>query len=72
MAENRFKQFMPVDQQENEQTKSSNRFKMFIPDDAPLENKFNISNEPDNKSLYKNLELDSNRFNSLLPDDVKN
>ena len=59
MAENRFKQFIPVDQQENEQTKSTNRFKMFIPDDTPLENKFNISNEPDDKSLYKNLELDN-------------
>ena len=71
MAENRFKQFIPVDQQENEQTKSTNRFKMFIPDDTPLENKFNISNEPDDKSLYKNLELDSNRFNSLIPDEAK-
>ena len=43
MAENRFKQFMPVDQQDDEQIKSSNRFKTFMPDDAPIENKF--SNE---------------------------
>ena len=71
MAENRFKQFMPVDQQDDEQIKSNNRFKMFMPDDASTENKFNISNEIDNKSLYKNIELDSNRFNFLIPDEAK-
>jgi hypothetical protein len=71
MAENRFKQFMPVDQQDDEQIKSSNRFKTFMPDDASIENKFDISNEPDSKSLYKNIELDSNRFNFLIPDEAK-
>ena len=71
MAENRFKQFMPVDQQDDEQIKSNNRFKMFMPDDTSIENKFNISNEIDNKSLYKNIELDSNRFNFLIPDEAK-
>ena len=71
MAENRFKQFMPVDQQDDEQIKSSNRFKTFMPDDAPIENKFSISDQPDNKSLYKNIELDSNRFNFLIPDEAK-
>ena len=71
MAENRFKQFMPVDQQDDEQIKSNNRFKMFMPDDTSIENKFDISNEIDNKSLYKNIELDSNRFNFLIPDEAK-
>ena len=68
MAENRFKQFIPVDQQENEQTKSTNRFKMFIPDDTPLENKFNISNEPDDKSLYKRI---STYIKDVSPDQLK-
>jgi hypothetical protein len=69
MAENRYNFILPNEQIEDRV--KSNRYNFLAPDDAPIENKFDISNEIDNKSLYKNIELDSNRYNFLLPEEDK-
>ena len=69
MAENRYNFLLPDEQIEDKV--KSNRYNFLAPDEPPIENKFNISNEIDNKSLYKNIELESNRYNFLLPEEDK-
>jgi hypothetical protein len=77
MAENVFNQFLPDDVKQDQNIKSGNVFDIFIPNDVknqPLQNEFKIDQNPDDKFLFKNLELDMDQedpFNQFLPSDVK-
>jgi len=75
MAENIFNQFLPSDVRQNENISKNNQFNIFLPNDVkdkPIENKFKIDQNPDDKFLFKEVELDEgNIFNQFLPKDIK-
>ena len=49
-------------------------FNNFLSDDVknkPIKNEFKIYNQPDDKFLLRNIELDENKFGQFLSEDVK-